>query len=79
MLSKTVDVSDKRIKLVELLSEVREGQDIILMHNDKALARLVPISPGTDRPRTPGLHRGAIKMQPGFDEPLGDEFWLGAA
>jgi hypothetical protein len=31
------------------------------------------------QPRRPGLHRGAMTMQEGFDEPLPDAFWLGNA
>lgn len=31
------------------------------------------------QPRILGLHAGAIQMREDFDEPLPDEFWLGAA
>ena len=79
MLTKTIDVSDKKIRLVELLYEALEGKDIILTRDNKPLARLVPLASSPDQPRVPGLHPGAMKMQSDFNEPLSDEYWLGAA
>ena len=79
MLTKKVDVSNKKIKLIELLSEALAGKEVILTQDNKPVARLVPIESESNQPRTPGLHPGAMKMTPDFDEPLGDEFWLGAA
>jgi antitoxin (DNA-binding transcriptional repressor) of toxin-antitoxin stability system len=77
MQTETVDVNDAQKRLIELLSRVREGAEIILAEDDKPLARLVPIT-STAKPRTPGLHQGTIWTSDDFDEPLPDEFWAGA-
>lgn len=79
MLSKTIDISDKKVKLSQLISEVLEGNEVILTRDNKPLARLIPITTDPNQPRTPGLHSGSLKMGPDFDEPISDNFWLGAA
>lgn len=76
MPTKTIDVTNSNIKLEEL---PLEEADIILTHDDVPFARLVPIPSIRTQSRIPGLHPGALKMHPGFDEPLSDEYWLGEA
>ncbi|MBI1766615.1 MAG: hypothetical protein HYR56_34840 [Acidobacteria bacterium] len=40
---------------------------------------LAVTEPAPMQPRIPGLHAGAMQMREDFDEPLPDDFWLGAA
>ncbi len=77
MQTKTVDVHEAQIDLVELLSLVASGTEIILTEGSTPLARIVPMA-GATTPRVAGLHPGAILASEDFDEPLPEEFWTGA-
>ena len=77
MQTKTVDVHEAQIDLVELLSLVASGTEIILTECSTPLARIVPMA-GATTPRVVGLHPGAILASEDFDEPLPEEFWTGA-
>jgi antitoxin (DNA-binding transcriptional repressor) of toxin-antitoxin stability system len=73
MQTKTVDVHEAQTRLVELLSLVTAGTEIILTEGSTPLARIVPLTEAT--PRVAGLHPGAIWTSEDFDEPLPEEFW----
>ena len=75
MQTKTVDVHEAQTHLVELLSLVTAGTEIILTEGSTPLARIVPMAGAT--PRVAGLHLGAIWTSADFDEPLPEEFWTG--
>ena len=75
MQTKTVDIHEAQTHLVELLSLVATGTEIILTEGSTALARIVPMARAT--PRVAGLHPGAIWTSEDFDEPLPEEFWTG--
>ena len=77
MQTKTVDVHEAQTHLVELLSLVTAGTEIILTEGSTPLARIVPMA-GATTPRVAGLHPGAIWTSEDFDEPLPEEFWTGA-
>lgn len=77
MLIETVDVHEAQTNFTKLLALVLEGTEVILVQDDTPLARLVPIASPT-RPRLAGLHKGAIWTSDDFDEPLPEEFWVGA-
>ena len=76
MQTKTVDVHEAQTHLVELLSLVTAGTEIILTEGHTPLARIVPMA-GVTTPRVAGLHAGAIRSSEDFDEPLPEEFWTG--
>ena len=76
MQTKTVDVHEAQTHLVELLSLVSAGTEIILTAGNTPLARIVPMA-GTLTPRVAGLHLGAIRTSEDFDEPLPEDFWTG--
>jgi antitoxin (DNA-binding transcriptional repressor) of toxin-antitoxin stability system len=76
MLTKTVDVHELQVHLQELLTLMATGTEVVLMEDNRPIARLVPVaSPVTGR--VAGLHPGAIWTSDDFDEPLPDEFWAG--
>lgn len=79
MQAKTVDVHEAQTHLVELLSLVTAGTEIILTEGSTRtpLARIVPIA-GATTPRVAGLHPGAIWTSEDFDAPLPEGFWTGA-
>ncbi|MEC4983599.1 MAG: toxin-antitoxin (TA) system antitoxin [Oscillatoria sp. PMC 1068.18] len=78
MQTKTIDVSEIKISLQELLSFLDETTEIILTANKIPLAKIVPISKSLEaEPITknnltlqPGLHPGAMVMSDDFDKPL---------
>ncbi len=76
-MTKTVTVHDAQTQLLKLLSFAMKGNEVIIVKDDKPLARLVPIS-STSQPRIAGLHRGKIWVSDDFDAPLPDEFWIGS-
>ena len=76
MQTKTVDVHEAQTHLVELLSLVTAGTEIILTEGSTPLARIVPMT-GAIAPRVVGLHPGAIWTSEDFDDPLPEEFWTG--
>jgi antitoxin (DNA-binding transcriptional repressor) of toxin-antitoxin stability system len=76
MQTKTVDVHEAQTRLVELLSLVSAGTEIILTAGNTPLARIVPMA-GALTPRVAGLHPGAIQTREDFDEPLPEDFWIG--
>jgi antitoxin (DNA-binding transcriptional repressor) of toxin-antitoxin stability system len=78
MKTKTVDVQEAQTHLVELLSLVTAGTEIILMEGSTPRARIVPMA-GASTPRIAGLHPGAIWTSEDFDEPLPEEFWTGTS
>ena len=77
MITKTVSIYDARKQLSELLKLALEGNDVIIVENNKPLARLVPISEDA-QPRTAGLNKGKIWVSEDFDDPLPEEFWTGS-
>jgi antitoxin (DNA-binding transcriptional repressor) of toxin-antitoxin stability system len=70
MVTKQIDVKEAQVRVQELLSQIASGVEWILTDGMTPVARLVPISS-----RVPGLHTGAIRASPDFDEPLPEEFW----
>jgi antitoxin (DNA-binding transcriptional repressor) of toxin-antitoxin stability system len=76
MPTKMVDIHEAQLHLVELLSLVTTGTEIILTEGSTPLARIVPMV-GAPTPRVAGLHAGAIWTSEDFDEPLSEEFWTG--
>ncbi len=75
-MKKTVTVQEAQNQLLNLLSFAKEGNEIIIVKDDKPLARLVPIS-SSNQPRIAGLNKGKVWISDDFDAPLPDEFWLG--
>jgi prevent-host-death family protein len=76
MQTKTIDVHEAQTHLVELLSLVTAGTEIILTQGNTPLARIVPLATAP-MPRVAGLHPAAIWTSEDFDEPLPEDFWTG--
>lgn len=75
MTTKTVTIHDVQKQISELLKLVLNGNEVIIVDNDKPLARLGPIS---SQKRVAGLNKGDICVSEDFDAPLPDEFWTGS-
>lgn len=72
----TVDVRELPTRFAEVLSLAAAGSEVIVTENRVPLARLIPLTPGLAR--VPGLHAGASTTSKDFDDPLPEEFWVGA-
>jgi len=72
MTTKTVTINNAKKQLSELLKIVSKGNEVIIVNNDKPLARLGPIP---NQKRVAGLNRGEISVSKDFDAQLPDEFW----
>lgn len=82
MADRIVSAEEAQAHLKDLLDLVREGREVLISDGDgdQAFARIAPVALGTPAAagrRKPGLHRGAIRMAPDFDEPFPDSFWFG--
>lgn len=75
----TIDVNQVQPQLAELLKLAQSGGEVIIADGSTPVARLIAVTPTTqNNTRIAGLHQGAIEMSDDFDQPLPDEFWLGA-
>jgi antitoxin (DNA-binding transcriptional repressor) of toxin-antitoxin stability system len=72
----TVDISQTQIPLADLLAMVAKGEEVVIVDEGKAIARLAPIE-SENRPRIAGLHEGQSWVSEDFNDPLPDEFWAG--
>ena len=77
MITKIIDIKDTQSQLMELLSLVSKGTEVIFERNNTPLARLSPVIKTSSKPRVAGLHKSAIWMSDDFDAPIPDSFWLG--
>lgn len=68
-----VDVNDLPARLNEVLALANAGQEIVVIANGTARARLVPVA--EKKARIPDLHPGAIEIGPAFYEPLPEDVW----
>lgn len=78
MATKTIDILEKQPQLAELLRLTAAGDEVIIAEGNKPLARLVQIDHGQKK-RVAGLNAGSISTGEDFDDPLPDEFWIGAS
>ena len=64
-----VNIHEARTHFSKLLTQVVNGEEIIIAKDSKLIALLVP---ATERPkqRIPGSAEGKVKIDPDFDAPL---------
>jgi len=75
MATKIVTVQEAEGHLLELIGLAEQGEDVVIVHNDQAKVKLVPLGQPPQK-RVFGQHRGKVWMSPDFDDPLPDDFWL---
>ena len=76
MPSKSIDISDAKIQLKELVSLAEKGTEVILTDQEKPVARLEAVAKAQVA-RVAGLHKGSMRTTVDFDEPLPEGFWVG--
>ena len=69
MTTKTVTINEIQKKFKEILKLALKGNEIIILDDNKEVAKLLPII-HFDKPRIPDLNKGKIRMSKDFDEPL---------
>jgi len=66
-----VNIHEAKTRFSQLLSRVKEGEEIIIAKAGKPIARLVPVKEHPAK-RVPGSTRGKITIAPDFDAPLSE-------
>jgi prevent-host-death family protein len=69
---RTVDIRAAKFHLSRLFDQVAAGEEIIIAHAGRPVARLVPFEPHR-APREPGLMKGKIWIAEDFDEPFPEQ------
>ncbi len=67
----TVNVHEAKTHLSRLLTDVEEGDEVVIARNGKPVARLVAVTPHGKR--RPDVLKGKITIPDSFFEPLPDE------
>jgi len=70
----TVTLEEAQAKLPELIRTLQAEQEIVITRDNRSIAKIVPLSgsAASGQRRVPGLLKGQIIFQPGWDEPLED-------
>jgi antitoxin (DNA-binding transcriptional repressor) of toxin-antitoxin stability system len=75
MSTKIVTVQEAEGHLLELIGLVEQGEEVVITCDDQPKVKLVPLVKPPQK-RVFGQHRGLVWMNPDFDDPLPDGFWL---
>ncbi len=65
----SINLPEAANQFTELLSLVRQGEEVIISEAGVEIARLIPTS-HQRKPRTPGQDAGKVIMAPDFNAPL---------
>lgn len=71
-MTRTVNLSKKKVNLKQILSIVEEGNEIILTKNRRKVAKVVPLSK-EKRERILGQFKGKIWTSDDFEKPIPEE------
>jgi prevent-host-death family protein len=74
----TIEVQDAQARLTELVQQAAQGAEVVLTQAGTPVARLSAVPQPHAGPRIPGLHPNTVWISDDFNDPLPDEFWLGA-
>jgi len=66
-----VNIHEAQTNFSNLISRVFGGEEIVILYDNKPIAKLVPIN-GFKPKRRLGTAKGKIKIADDFDEPLND-------
>lgn len=76
MSAKTFTVEQAGQHFSKLMELAAEGQEVVILQEDRPAAKLVPIR-DTRGPRQFGQYKGQILIADDFDAPLPDGYWQG--
>ena len=63
-----IDAPDAAKQLAQLLSQVKQGEEVVIAEAGVAIARIVPVAQFSS-PRIPGQDKGKVIIAPDFDDP----------
>jgi prevent-host-death family protein len=66
VVERTVNMHEAKTHLSRLVERVERGEEVVIARAGRPVARLVPFATRT-RPRTPGIWRGQVHLDPEFD------------
>ena len=69
----TINTTDKRINLAQLLKRARQGEDIVVVEDGQPVARFVLLNTNAPMRRLPGTAKGQIWLAEDFNAPLSEE------
>jgi prevent-host-death family protein len=69
----TVTIHRAKTELSKFIARVEKGEEIIIARRDKPVAKLVPISQPSKKPRVPGSWKGKFTVPDSFFEPLAED------
>lgn len=75
-MAKIMNLYEAKTHLSELVERAAAGEEIVIAKAGRPKARLVPLQK-TQRPRKPGLWKGAVWIADDFDSPLPEEILAG--
>jgi prevent-host-death family protein len=64
------NIHEAKTHFSKLLARVLGGEEVVIAKAGKPVARLLPFTPADAAPRTPGIDKGKVIIQPDFDAPL---------
>ena len=68
-----VSIQEAQARLTDLIHHLTPGDEVVITENNRPVARLVPTTAPSQKPRRPGTLRGTVLyMGPDFDAPLDD-------
>lgn len=70
-MSKTVNVSEAKARLSELIDRALQGEEVIIARRNKPVVQLTVVAPREKQVRM-GRWAGQIRIAEDFDEPLED-------
>jgi prevent-host-death family protein len=64
------NIHEAKTHFSKLLARVLRGEEVVIAKAGKPVARLLPFAAADATPRTPGIDKGKVILQPDFDTPL---------
>jgi prevent-host-death family protein len=75
-MTKIINLYEAKTHLSDLVERAAAGEEIVIAKAGRPKARLVPLQKA-QRPRKPGLWKGAVWIADDFDAPLPEEILVG--
>jgi prevent-host-death family protein len=75
-MAKKVNIHEAKTHFSRILTQVGNGEEVIISKSGKPIARLVPITEKLPQ-RTPGSAKGKVILEKDFDAPLPDSILKG--
>lgn len=68
-MARTVNLYEAKTNLSRLVDRAASGEEVVIAKAGRPVAKLVPLA-ARNRPRTPGVWKGRLRVARNFDAPL---------